>query len=1005
MTLGARVAPADVPASDATPWIAMDRGPYFSASVETSLPERGMTPKGLLIRVNAQKPAYVLFDTDLLRYSCGWTGGVIDYRNVLMDGSHQTWNKAVGDEVFGNGMSPGWAKDGSFEDPRERFPSVDYLPQPPTWQNRAYGPLPHDWARYKGLYLHGERVVLSYTVSGVGVLDSPGWESSGSVGAFTRTLNVEPHERELVLEVIEHPLTGGGVADGPRVIRDGGPADHTLLIVGDLQAGPAAADVKPAANVAGRICSWSLDPNSPSGGASDARYAVEFHGGARAPAEKDAPPGGAIAFKRGEYGLVKDSRTIDLSADFSITAWVKTAANGTIVSKAAPGKWTPGGKSLFVRNGLPTFDVGWVGAVAGSRPVNDDRWHHVAVSYRREGGAAQMYVDGLPDGQATLRSRPDPAQSQLRFGITSDDFPGGSANRMAGRIGTIEVYARVLDASEVAAMAGSAKRRVLPLAVAVVGADNAMRWDLTHGLHRRLRLPASKAPTKIKLLIAPLKAAQDAAAMGEMAQASPPAEDLSQLIHGGASHWTQRPVTHGVLSAAAKPYVIDTLPLPNDNPWNARMRLGGFDFFKDGRRAAVCTWDGDVWIVSGIDAKLESLTWQRIATGMFQPLGLKIVPDAQGREQIFVCCRDQITRLHDFNGDGEADFYECFNNDHQVTEHFHEFAMDLQTDAEGNFYYAKGGRHALPSVVRQHGTIIQVSKDGGTSKIIATGFRAPNGVGIGPSGEVVTSDQEGHWTPANRIDLIKPGGFYGYMGSYEGAQRKPEQGYDPPLCWLPVKLDRSPAEELWVTSDKWGPLKGRMIHTSYGTGQLFLVMYETVNGVPQGGVVPFPDLSFNTGTMRGRFHPDDGQLYLCGLVGWASNLSVPGGFFRVRYTGRKLYLPTDLRVKPDSIELSFTEPLDKSSAQDVQNYAIQQWQYRWLARYGSPHYRISDPAREGQDEVKLAGATLSADGKTVTLNIPGLKPVMQMQIELNLDAADGTPIHALVHNTINVVPK
>ncbi len=45
--------------------------------------------------------------------------------------------------------------------------------------------------------------------------------------------------------------------------------------------------------------------------------------------------------------------------------------------------------------------------------------------------------------------------------------------------------------------------------------------------------------------------------------------------------------------------------------------------------------------------------------------------------------------LHDLNGDGETDFYECFNNDHQVTEHFHEFAMGLQTDAEGNFYYAK----------------------------------------------------------------------------------------------------------------------------------------------------------------------------------------------------------------------------------------------------------------------------------------------------------------------------
>ena len=102
------------------------------------------------------------------------------------------------------------------------------------------------------------------------------------------------------------------------------------------------------------------------------------------------------------------------------------------------------------------------------------------------------------------------------------------------------------------------------------------------------------------------------------------------------------------------------------------MRLGGFDFYPDSQRAAVCTWNGDVWLVGGIDDDLELITWQRIATGLFQPLGVKIVDDS-----IYVTCRDQIVKLHDLNGDEEIDYYECFNNDHQVTEHFHEFAMGL----------------------------------------------------------------------------------------------------------------------------------------------------------------------------------------------------------------------------------------------------------------------------------------------------------------------------------------
>ena len=118
------------------------------------------------------------------------------------------------------------------------------------------------------------------------------------------------------------------------------------------------------------------------------------------------------------------------------------------------------------------------------------------------------------------------------------------------------------------------------------------------------------------------------------------------------------------------------------------------------------------------------------------------------------------------NGDGETDFYENFNSDHQVTEHFHEFAMDLQTDAEGNFYYAKAARHGKTALVPQHGTLLRVSKDGGRTEILATGFRAPNGVCLNPDGTFFLTDQEGFWHPKNRINWVKPGGFYGNMWGY-----------------------------------------------------------------------------------------------------------------------------------------------------------------------------------------------------------------------------------------------
>ena len=47
----------------------------------------------------------------------------------------------------------------------------------------------------------------------------------------------------------------------------------------------------------------------------------------------------------------------------------------------------------------------------------------------------------------------------------------------------------------------------------------------------------------------------------------------------------------------------------------------------------------------------RGLTWQRIASGLFQPLGVKIVDG-----EIYITCRDQLVILHDLNGDGETDY-------------------------------------------------------------------------------------------------------------------------------------------------------------------------------------------------------------------------------------------------------------------------------------------------------------------------------------------------------------
>ena len=80
-----------------------------------------------------------------------------------------------------------------------------------------------------------------------------------------------------------------------------------------------------------------------------------------------------------------------------------------------------------------------------------------------------------------------------------------------------------------------------------------------------------------------------------------------------------------------------------------------------------------------------------------------------------------------------------------------------------------------------------------------------------------------------------------------------------------------------------------------------------------------------------------------------------------------------------------------------------QWNYHWSSAYGSAHWSVSEPDRQGYDVVPVKAAHLSKDGKTVFLEIDGLKPVMQMQISCNLDAADGSRIKQDVWNTIHAL--
>lgn len=468
--------------------------------------------------------------------------------------------------------------------------------------------------------------------------------------------------------------------------------------------------------------------------------------------------------------------------------------------------------------------------------------------------------------------------------------------------------------------------------------------------------------------------------------------DLTAHTKGGAPRWGQALTTTLVEGTGEGAYVVDTITVPNENPWKSYMRTSGFDFFADGR-AAICTMDGDVWIVSDF-AKGQTPTWRRFATGMFQPLGLKVVDG-----KVTVLGREQLTVLHDLNNDGEADFYQNLNNDCIVTDNYHEFALDLQTDRAGNFYYAKGSPWP-PNVTSPHqGCMMKVSKDGAKLEVYATGLRAPNGLGMGPNDELTFSDNQGHWIPACKVSWVKQGGFYGMTPA--SHQKPAPTTFDKPLFWLPMNMDNSSGGEGWVTGDKWGPFDGQLLHTSYGKGTFFICYHEEVGGKMQGGAVKLP-LGFVSGVMRIRQSPTDGQVYVSGMRGWQTSGAQPGAFQRVRYTGKPANLPKTIRTQKDAIAITFTDALAKDAA-SPDNLAIEAWNYNWSGNYGSAELKPSD-GKQGHDKLTPSEVTLSADGKTLTIGLPGLKPVDQLKIKYKLETAAGDEATNEIYYTINAVP-
>ena len=148
--------------------------------------------------------------------------------------------------------------------------------------------------------------------------------------------------------------------------------------------------------------------------------------------------------------------------------------------------------------------------------------------------------------------------------------------------------------------------------------------------------------------------------------------------------------------------------------------------------------------------------------------------------------------------------------------------------------------------------------------------------------------------------------------------------------------------------------------------------------------------------MRGRFHPNDQHLYLCGMEAWSTTQNQrTGDLYRIRYTGKTITFPIKLKAKKTGLTLTFASDLNSESATEISNYEVKKWDLIRSRKYGSERYNI--------ETLDISDIKISADGKTVKLILEDIAPVDVMTIKYNVLDKEGVSLQGTVQNTIRAL--
>ncbi|MFI9643242.1 family 16 glycoside hydrolase [Micromonospora sp. NPDC051925] len=438
-------------------------------------------------------------------------------------------------------------------------------------------------------------------------------------------------------------------------------------------------------------------------------------------------------------------------------------------------------------------------------------------------------------------------------------------------------------------------------------------------------------------------------------------------------------------------------------PEGFQPQVTGMAFLPDGD-LVLSTWGGtdnttgEIYVAEGVTGQTGpgQVTYRRFADGLREPQGVAVVDGT-----VYVSQKHELTALRDTDGDGVAD-------DRRTVAtwpwggNFHEFAFGLLY-RDGFFYLNLsvainlGGATTVPQPASDRGTSIKVNARTGKITYVAGGLRTPNGIGWGPRGEVLVTDNQGGWLPASKLVQIQQGAFYNHYTTPDGPYD--DKAVTRPIVWFPQnEIGNSPSTPVLLQQ---GPYAGQLVVGDVTYGGLQRVFLDEVEGQYQGAVFRHTQ-GLEAGVNEVTLGPD-GALYVGGLGAggnWGQEGKLSYGLQKLTPNGTSTFEVKQMRATANGFDLEYTEKLSPETAQRLaEAYQVTQWRYGATSQYGGPKLDL--------ETLRVSKAVLAANGRTVRLSIPGLKEnrVVHVRSPRPFSSADGEELwNTEAWYTLNEIP-